>query len=97
MSHNPSSSISCNVHFEWHFDWLVDCIEDYNYVLRYYSDISAISRLGSRRLPISEIVAARPGIESRTSFSESQELNCYTTDAPDSHFDRGGAIFQGYM
>ena len=28
-----------------------------------YSDISAISRLGSRREPISDIVAARPGIE----------------------------------
>ena len=64
----------------WHgksiFFWLVGCIED----LRHFSGISAISRLGSRR--ISEIQMARPGIEPRTSCSASQELNHYTTAAP---------------
>ena len=57
---------------------LVGCFED----LRRFSDISAIPRLGSRRLPIYEIVAARPGIEPRTSCSVSEELNHYTTAAP---------------
>ena len=57
---------------------LVGCFED----LRRLNDLSAISRLGSRRLPISEIVVARPGIEPRTSCSTSQELSHYTTAAP---------------
>ena len=56
----------------------VVCIED----LRHFSDISAISRLESRRLPISEIVAVRLGIEPCTSYFASQELNRYTTSAP---------------
>ena len=34
------------------------------------------------RLPISEIVAARPEIEPRTFWCASQELNHYTTIAP---------------
>ena len=58
--------------------WLVGCFED----LCRFSDISAILQLGSRRKPISDIVAARPGIELRTSCSVSQELNHYTTAAP---------------
>ena len=59
--------------------WLVGYFED----LHPISDISAISRLGSRRKPISEIVAARPEIEPRISWSLSQELNYYTFDAPE--------------
>ena len=66
--------------FLWRYPcWLVGCIED----LRRFSGISAISRLGSRRYPISEIQMARPGIEPRTSCSESQELNHSATTAPD--------------
>ena len=42
---------------------VVGCIEDF----RRFSGVSAISRLGSRRLPVSEIQVARPGIEPRTS------------------------------
>ena len=56
----------------------VGCLDD----LRRFSGISAISRLGSRRWPISEIVVARPAIEPRTSWSAGQELNHYTTAAP---------------
>ena len=47
--------------------------------LRRFSDLSDILRLGSRRWPISEIVAARPGIEPRTSCSASKSL---TTTPP---------------
>ena len=57
---------------------LVGCIED----LRRIIDMSAISQLGSRRWPISEIQVARPGIEPWTSCSASQELNHSTTAAP---------------
>ena len=53
------------------------CFED----LRRSSDLSAISWLGSRRKPISEILVARPGIERRTPCPASQELNHYTTAA----------------
>ena len=60
------------------FHTLVGWFED----LCHFSDLSAISRLGSRRWPISEIVAERPGIEPRTSCSASQELNHYTIAAP---------------
>ena len=58
--------------------WLVGCIED----LRHFSGISAISQLGSRRLPISEIQVVRPGIKPPTSCSASQELNHSATTAP---------------
>ena len=58
--------------------WLVGCIED----LRRFSGISAISRLGSGRKPISEIQMARREIEPRTSFSASKELNHSPTTAP---------------
>ena len=54
------------------------CFED----LRHFSYLSAISRLGSKRWPISEIVMVRPGIEPRTSCSASQQLKHYTTAAP---------------
>ena len=57
---------------------LVGCFED----IRRLSSISVISRLGSRRKPISEIVVARSGIEPRASCSASQELNHYTTASP---------------
>ena len=50
--------------------------------LRRFSDISAISRLGSRRLSISEIQVAKRGIEPPTSCSASQELNHSVTTAP---------------
>ena len=50
--------------------------------LRRFSEISVISRLESRRQPISEIVTARPGIESQTFSSTNQELNIFTTAAP---------------
>ena len=56
---------------------LVGCFED----LRRFSDLSAISRLGAGDNQ-SEIVVARPGIEPQTSCSASQELNHYTTAAP---------------
>ena len=58
--------------------WLVACFED----KRRFSDISAISRLRSNRKPISEIVAARPGIKPLTSCSARQELNHYTDHVP---------------
>ena len=57
---------------------LVGCIED----LRRFSGISVISRLGSRRKPISEIQVARRGIEPHNSCSASQELNQSATTAP---------------
>ena len=57
--------------------WLVELR-----ILRRFSGISAISRLASRRLPISEIQVTRPGIEPRTSCSASQELNHSTNAAP---------------
>ena len=63
---------------ELHFDWLVGCIEN----LRRFSGSSAISRLGSRRWPISEIQVARRGIEPRTFCSASQELDHSATAAP---------------
>ena len=55
--------------------FLIGCFQ----VLRRFSGISAISRLGSRRLQISEILAARQGIEPQTYSSASQEL---TTTLP---------------
>ena len=60
------------------FGWLVVCIED----LRRFSGISAISRLGSSRYPISEIQVARRGIEPLTSCSADQELNHSATASP---------------
>ena len=75
-----SEYIICSKSFTKSSKWLIGCFED----LRRFSNISAISRLGSRRLPISEIVAARQGIEPHTSCSASQELNHYTTAAPKS-------------
>ena len=67
----------CSKSFAKSSKWLVGCFED----LRRFSNISAISRLGSRRKPISEIEAVRAGIEPHTSCSASKELNHYTTTA----------------
>ena len=81
--HSPPFFTSGKIGEVW-LIYLVGCIED----LCHLSGISAISRLRSRRKPIFEIVAARPGIESQTSCSPGQEINHHTTGDPRSLIDR---------
>ena len=50
--------------------------------LRRFSDISAMLWIGSKGMPISEIVTTRPELEPLTSCSASQKLNHYTTTTP---------------
>ena len=50
--------------------------------LRRFSDISAMLRIGSKGMPISEIVTTRPKLEPLTTCSASQKLNHYTTTTP---------------
>ena len=61
--------------------WLVGCIEDFCHS----SDISAISRLRSRKELVSDIVKAGLGIKPLTFCSAGQELNHYPTASPSAH------------
>ena len=50
--------------------------------LRPFNNISIISRLGSRRCQIAEIIVVRPGFKPWTPCYEDQEFNHYTNVAP---------------
>ena len=69
--------------FGWLVGWLVGCIDD----LRRFSGISAISRLGSGRKPISEIQVARRGIEPGHLAPQAKSLTTQPTPLPRSGSD----------
>ena len=65
--------------------WGVDWLSDWSFMeLRRLSDISVISRLGSRR-PISDTASMRKELEPRASCSVNQQLNNYITTAPENY------------
>ena len=71
----------------WLVGWLVVLMYDALAIFQPYRELEAGDNIN---LWISEIIAARPGIERRTSCSASQELIHYTIATPD--IDIGKAI-----
>ena len=63
-----------------YFTFVVHCWVGLIKVLRRFNVISVISRLGSGKYPISEIIVARPGLEPRSSVSQAKHLT--TTPSP---------------